>query len=390
MNVALQHLPTREQIVRMLAADREHAFRRGVWTVIEAANLYIKEAVVHYGAGLFEGIRYFQSARGIFLLDEHLERALVGVETLNFEVPDGYEDVGWRGFIFGDFREATLLTVALNPGMNSYVRPWFGRGLRRTPPPPHTLGSGLHVRAWHPDTSHRMWTDYAVVTEHWPEYISGDNLVAIIYRQFERPTNRVLPTWMKGVAGYVTGQMASDAAAKAGANEAMMGRTEPDGVWYNLDGPGQAIAIVENGVFVTPDPRVAEILPSTQSAWFTNVVAPRLGLEVRYGDLTTERIAGASELLYIGSATGIKAFGELWDGDPKLGGRRHVIGDGRPGPIFQELYAQYQLAARGGQYQKDITAVPDRSYAVERAASLTLRSLGQNTDLLCYLPTSLR
>ncbi|MBI4092742.1 MAG: aminotransferase class IV [Candidatus Kerfeldbacteria bacterium] len=386
MSVALQHLPTREQIARMLASDIEHAFRRGAWTNIEAGNLCIKEAAVHYGAGLFEGIRYFLQAGGIFLLDEHLERAVVGAETLRLEIPDGYEHIGWRGFMFGDFREAILITVALNPGMNSYVRPWFGRGLRRTPPPPHTIGSGLHVRSWDPDPKKRCWTDYAVVTEHWPGYIAvadGSTAIAMIYHQFERPLNRFFPTWMKGIAGYVTGTMASDEAAMVGANEAMMGRFGSDGQWRNLDGPGQAIAIVEDGAFITPDPAQSEILPSTQCAWFMQTVAPRIGLAVKYGDLPTDRIAGASELLYIGSATGIKAFGELWDGDPAQGGTRYVIGTGRPGPVYQELHAHYELAREGQAYAESITGVPPRGQAIKLAVERTLTALKRDPSLSC-------
>jgi branched-subunit amino acid aminotransferase/4-amino-4-deoxychorismate lyase len=342
----------------------ELAFYNGRFGDIHQFGFNVKSALAHYAAAIFEGVRFFRRA-GIFLPDPHRDRFRLSFQTYRFEVPEGFS--GLDGFL-QYFWDAARLVVAINSAKDPkdpdlYLRPFAGRGVRVS------SGSGLHVRSWDPDPRQRVLTDYLVVTERWPSYIATD---AVIYREFERPTRRFAPVWAKGSMNYPNGTNASNRAVQLGGNEALMIRTSADGTVYALDGPGQAIAIVENGVAISPDPEASDILESTQMLWFKNRVAPRLGIKFIFDDVPLPRLLAADELLYMGSATGMVAFGEVWDELPDGSLVKHRIGTGVSGPVYRAFRNEYDLAKDGRGYDDDFEQVPSTSWAIREVAERML------------------
>lgn len=360
-----------ETVIGRINTIVELAFFNGQFGDVHQFGLNLKVASAHYAAAIFEGIRYFDRA-GIFLLDPHRDRFRRSFETYRFEVPPGFTSLD-RFLQY--FWNAARLVVAVNRAKNLqdpdlYIRPFAGRGVRAS------SGSGLHVRSWDPDPSQRVQTDYLVVTERWPSYIATDGQppVAVVYREFERPTKRCAPVWAKGSMNYVIGTNASNRAMQLGGNEALMIRTGSDGTVFALDGPGQAIAIAEQGVVITPDPDASDILESTQMWWFKERVAPKLGLKFVYGDVPLDRLLAADELLYMGSATGVVAFGQVWDGLPDGSLTKHRIGTGVSGPVYRAFRNEYDLAKNGQKYGDDFEAVPSTAQAIREVAERMLET----------------
>ncbi len=361
------------EVVERINSWAEVAMFNGQIGALAQFGIDLKAHLAHYASSVFEGKRFFAQAGGIFLDAEHNQRLAHSCRELRFEVPEGFKS--FEGFVrfLSDIEQ---LVIAVNSAKDPkdpdlYIRSWLGRGIRST-------GSGLHVRSWHADPAKRIRTYYGVVTERWPSYLpinEGEAGTALLCRRWERPTRKSAPTSAKCGANYVISTMASDDAAMVGAKEGLMIRTAPDKTVYVLDGPGQAIAIAEHGAVTTPNPESADILRSTTMTWAKEVVAPRLGIPFRYGDITEERLYAADELFFMGSATGFAPFGEVWDQQPDGTIVKRSIGTGQPGPVWAAFREEHRKATTGLDYHDHIALVPSSRRALHSLAERVLDQL---------------
>lgn len=361
------------EVIQLVNSWPEAAIFNGRIDGLAQFGIDLKAHLAHYASSVFEGKRYFAQAGGIFLDEEHNQRLVNSCRELRFEVPEGFTSFEKFVRFLSDIEQ---LVIAVNSAKDRddpdlYVRPWVGRGIRDS-------GSGLHVRTWHVDPSKRIRTYYGVMTERWPAYLpigEGEAGTAFLCRRWERPTRKTAPINAKCSANYVISTMASDDAAMVGAKEGLMIRTAPDGTVYVLDGPGQAIGIVENGVVTTPNPESSDILRSTTMTWAKEIVAPRLGILFRDGDIPEERLYAADELFFMGSATGFAPFGEVWDQKPDGTMMKHIIGTGKPGAVWAAFREEHRKATTGLDYHDNVTLVPSRKSALHAIAERVLEQL---------------
>jgi branched-chain amino acid aminotransferase len=269
----------------------------------DAAQVHVMTHTLHYGLGVFEGIRCYEGADGvsaIFRLHEHLERLFGSAHILDLAMPYTREELA----------EACCGTVRANHLRECYLRPiaFLGDG-----------DMGL---------SARPATRVAIAAWPWGAYLGDEGLrngVRLKTSSFQRFHPNTLLTKAKAVGHYVNSILAAQEARGGGYDEALL--LDVDG--YVSEASGENIFIAKQGIVkTTPLPTVL--------GGITRDAALRLlgdlGVAVREERFTRDEVYLADEAFFTGTAVEITPVREL-------DGRR--IGTGRPGPItarLQELF----------------------------------------------------
>jgi branched-chain amino acid aminotransferase len=198
------------------------------------AKVHVGVHGLHYGSGVFEGIRCYETEKGpaIFRLRDHLERLGNSAKILFMELP----------YTLGELREATHELVAANGLASCYIRPiaFYGYG-------------ELGVAA----TGNPV--DVVIMSYPWGAYLGEEgqnNGITTTISSWERVGPNVIPHAAKATGIYLNSMLATTEARKAGYDEAIMLST--DG--FIADGPGETVFIVKDGYVCTP-PLAMSILP---------------------------------------------------------------------------------------------------------------------------------
>ena len=275
----------------------------------DAAQVHVMTHTLHYGLGVFEGIRCYEGAHGvsaIFRLHEHLERLFGSAHILDLAMPYTREELA----------EACRDTVRANHLRECYLRPiaFLGDG-----------DMGL---------SARPATRVAIAAWPWGAYLGDEGLrhgVRLKTSSFQRFHPNTLLTKAKAVGHYVNSILAAQEARGGGYDEALL--LDVDG--YVSEASGENIFIVKQGmVKTTPLPTVL--------GGITRDAALRLlgdlGVAVREERFTRDEVYLADEAFFTGTAVEITPVREL-DG--------RGIGTGRPGPITARLQELFFAVVRG-------------------------------------------
>lgn len=262
---------------------------------------------LHYGTGVFEGIRsYATMDQGpvVFRLDDHLRRFFYSAEFLNMHMP----------FSLTQLKNVTRKLVRENELEDCYIRPiaFFGSGKM-----------GLS-----PDTNK---ISVAVACWDWILQNGASGGVKVCTSSFIRPHPMSVPVEAKISGNYVNSVLAHQEARRRGFDEALL----LDHQGYVAEGPGENIFLVENGVLITPAKN--SILPGITRDSIMNLSRDS-GLRVIEKSVLPEDLIRADELFFVGTAAEIWPIVEL-DGVE--------IGNGKIGPITDELKGEYQELVRG-------------------------------------------
>jgi len=276
----------------------------------DEARVHVLTHTLHYGLGVFEGIRCYEGRDGrsaIFRLREHVERLFGSAHVLDLAMPWSREQV----------TEACRETVRANRLRECYLRPiaFLGdgeMGLSARPP------TRLAIAAW-----------------PWGAYLGDDGLkhgVRMKTSSFQRFHPNTLLTKAKAVGHYVNSILAAQEARAAGCDEALL--LDVDG--YVSEASGENIFIVQQGVVkTTPLPTVLGGI--TRDAALR--LLADLGIPTREERFTRDEIYLADEAFVTGTAVEITPIREL-------DGRR--IGPGKPGPVTAQLQELFFAIVRGG------------------------------------------
>ncbi len=269
----------------------------------DEATVHVLTHTLHYGLGVFEGVRCYEGHDGrpaIFRLREHIDRLLGSAHVLDLPMPFGRDAL----------MAACLETVRANRLRACYLRPIA------------FLGDGEMGLSARPPTR------VAVAAWPWGSYLGDEGLkhgVRLKTSSFARFHPNTMLTKAKAVGHYVNSILAAREARIAGYDEALL--LDVDG--YVSEASGENIFIVTGGVVrTTPLPTVlAGITRDTVLA-----LCADLGMPTRQERFTRDEVYLADEAFFTGTAAEVTPIRELDD-------RR--IGDGRPGPIttrLQELF----------------------------------------------------
>lgn len=281
----------------------------GTFVPWDEATVHVLTHTLHYGLGVFEGIRCYEGHDGrpaIFRLREHVDRLLGSAHVLDLPMPYGRDAL----------MAACIETVRANGLRACYLRPiaFLGDG-----------EMGL---------SARPATRVAIAAWPWGSYLGDEGLkhgVRLKTSSFARFHPNTMLTKAKAVGHYVNSILAAREARIAGYDEALL--LDVDG--YVSEASGENIFIVTDGVVRTTS------LPTVLAGITRDTVltlCADLGIPTRQERFTRDEVYLADEAFFTGTAAEVTPIRELDD-------RR--IGDGRPGPITQRLQELFFRIVQG-------------------------------------------
>jgi branched-chain amino acid aminotransferase len=273
------------------------------------ATTHVLTHTLHYGMGVFEGVRAYETERGpaIFRLQEHTDRLFNSAHIFMMKMP---------------YDKATLMqaqceVVKQNQLASGYIRPivFYGpeaMGLSAT-----TLSVHIAVAAW-----------------SWGTYLGADSLetgIRVKTSTFTRHHVNINMCRAKSVTTYANSILAHQEVAQNGYNEALL--LDVDG--YVAEGSGENIFIVKKGKIYTPD--LTSCLEGITRASVMEL-ANELGIPVIEKRITRDEIYCADEAFFTGTAAEVTPIREL---------DNRMIGSGKRGPITAQLQSLFFDCVKG-------------------------------------------
>lgn len=273
------------------------------------ARVHVLTHTLHYGLGVFEGLRAYRTAAGpaIFRLDDHLQRLFDSAHILGLE----------HGFAADTIAGACRQVVASNALEAGYLRPLFFLGSEKLGIDP--VGTQVHamVAAW-----------------PWSAYLGKDALEAgirIKISSFARHHVNVQMCRSKSVSTYANSILATREARADGYDEALL--LDTDG--FVAEGAGENVFMVRRGILHEP-----EITSALDGVTRRTVLAlaGEMGWPVVSRRITRDELYCADEVFFTGTAAEITPVVEV---------DRRRVGDGRPGPLTRTLQERYFACVHG-------------------------------------------
>ncbi|MDA2916985.1 branched-chain amino acid transaminase [Nitrospinae bacterium AH_259_B05_G02_I21] len=288
----------------------------------EAATTHILTHTLHYGLGIFEGIRCYKTDRGpaIFRLQEHIDRLYQSAKITRMTIPYRPEEL----------IEATFDLIRVNGLDECYIRPIAFLGYGRMGLNPIGLPVSVAVAVW-----------------PWGAYLGEEGLTKGIRAKissFTRHHTNVTMTKAKVCGNYANSQLAKAEAIEHGYDEAIM--LDP---WGNVaEGSGENIFIVRHGELKTP-PLMAILEGITRDSVIE--LARSMDISVREENFSRDELYVAEEAFFTGTAAEVTPIREV-DG--------RTIGPGKPGHMTTKLQQLFfdVVAGRDPAHEHWLTYVP--------------------------------
>ncbi len=296
----------------------------------EDAKIHVLTHGLHYGTGVFEGERAYDTERGpaIFRHRDHLERLFDSAELYYMPVP----------FELEQLRAATHELIAANSLQECYIRPIIYRGYGQMGLYPLDVPVDVTIAAW-------PWGAYL------GEQAKLEGVRAKVSSWRRIPHDSLIPH-AKASGQYLNNVLAKIEASKAGYQEAIL----LDAHGFVSEGSGENIYAIRSGRIVTP-PQTAGILDGVTRRSVIQI-ARDLGYEVIERDLARAELSLADEVFMSGTAAELVPVREIDD---------HPIGQGRPGPGFRQIQSVFDdvLHGRDPRYADwlDIVEIPSHQTA---------------------------
>ena len=283
-------------------------WKNGSFQSWDDSNVHILSHTLHYGTGVFEGVRAYKTSNGpaIFRLKEHTNRLFSAADKINIKIPFSKDELN-------RIQCEILNKNSLDEG---YIRPIVYLG-----------NEGLGLRA--KDLS----VNVAVAAWEWPSYMDpkakekGISVIKSSHRQYENP----LHSGNKIIGTYFSNTMALHEAIDRGADEAIM--LDKNG--YISEGSGENIFLVKNNVIYTPTTDHCLNGITRQSVI---QMAKDLNISVREQNIKFDDLVQADEAFFTGTAVEITPITSL-DG-------KH-INDGKKGQVTNQLQEKFQEIISG-------------------------------------------
>jgi len=276
----------------------------------DEAKIHILTHALHYGTGVFEGIRCYKTIDGqaVFRLPEHIQRLLDSGKIYFMDLRYSKEQL----------QEAVIDTIKANEIEECYVRliAYYGYGKMGVNPMPNKVSVAI-----------ALW--------NWDEYLRADNLnygIRMMVSSWARIDGRSMPVHAKATANYANSALARVEALKSGFDEAIM---------LNVNGmvveaSAENIFIVKDNVLITAPIMSGALNGITRDSILTLARDNRISCEIR--DISRDELYLADEVFLTGTAAEIKSVVEI---------DNRTIGDGKVGAISQRLKMLYESVVHG-------------------------------------------
>jgi branched-chain amino acid aminotransferase len=269
----------------------------------DMAQVHVLTHSLHYGLGVFEGIRCYETELGpaVFRLKEHVKRLFSSARIFLIEIPFSEKDI----------EEAIIETIRINRMKECYIRPlvYIGYG-----------SMGVHPKDNPVKVSVAVW--------NWGAYLGEEGIksgIRIKVSSYIRNNVNAQMTRAKVCGYYVNSQLAKKEALSCGYDEALLLDTEG----YVSEGSGENIFIVRDGILKTT-PLTTILQGITRDS--IKEIARNEGIQVMEERFTRDEVYIADEAFFTGTAAEVTPIREV-DG--------RTIGDGRPGRVttkFQSIF----------------------------------------------------
>jgi len=270
----------------------------------EKAQVHVLTHTLHYGTGVFEGIRAYETPKGtaVFRLTEHIERLFRSAHILGMEIP----------YTVNELVQATKDTVASTGLPSVYVRPlaYYGYG-----------EMGLNTLPCSVDVAIACWP--------WGAYLGDDALtkgVRMKISSWTRHDHNTMPPAAKTVGNYVNSSLAKVEALRAGYDEAIM--LAPNGLVAECT--GENIFCSRNGIILTPPLSAGALEGITQNS--VMAIGADLGFDIRVDNIARSDLYIADEIFVCGTAAEVSAVNSVDD--------RAVPAPGKATTAIGQMYAQ--------------------------------------------------
>jgi branched-chain amino acid aminotransferase len=298
----------------------------GEFVAWEDAKVHVLTHALHYGTGVFEGIRAYETPNGtaIFRNQDHLERLEKSAKLYYMEVPYAREQL----------REVTHELIARNGFKSCYIRPLVWRGYGPMGLNPLDNPVEAMVAVW-----------------EWGAYLGEEgkrNGVRARTSSYRRISSESLIPHSKASGQYLNSVLAKIESVKAGYEEAIL----LDDKGYVCEGTGENVFVIKDGVIHTPGQADAILDGINRKSCIQ--IARDLGYEVIERNIARAELALADEVFLTGTAAELTPMREIDD-----------IEIGQPGPITREIQGVFEdaLCGRDARYADWLDLVPVPSQA---------------------------
>src|ERR671910_2150914 len=272
------------------------------------ARIHVGTHTLHYGTGVFEGIRAYETSQGpaVFRLSDHIVRLHNSAKILGMSIP----------YTVDELVEATKATVASTGLPACYVRPiaYYGYG-----------EMGLNTMPCSVDVAIMCWP--------WGAYLGDDALskgVRLKTSSWTRHDHNIMPPAAKTTGNYVNSSLAKVEALKAGYDEAIL----LNRAGFVAECTGENIFVARHGRLVSPPLSAGALEGITQDT--VMMIARDFGFEVALGDLSRSDLYIADEMFVCGTAAEVSSVTSVDD--------RPIPG---PGPMTTAIGEEYHRVVRG-------------------------------------------
>lgn len=274
------------------------------------AKIHVLSHGLHYGSGVFEGIRAYQTDQGpaVFRLEDHVERFFESAKMLMMDMP----------FSRSEIIQAIKDVVRENRLESCYIRPIAFLGYGEMGLNPLPCATQVAIAAW-----------------PWGAYLGDEGLangIRVKISSWQRHDPNAIPPAIKCTGMYVNSSLAKVEAVKAGYDECIM--LSPQG--YVSECTGENIFVIKGRRLITPPISSGALNGITRNSIMA--IASDLGLDAHEGNLLRSDLYLADEVFLTGTAAEVVPVASVDDRDVK---------NGRPGPITQELQGIYFEAVKG-------------------------------------------
>ena len=272
------------------------------------AKVHVLTHTLHYGTGVFEGIRAYETKDGpaVFRLTDHMKRLHNSAKIVGMDLPYSVDELV----------DAVKQTVKSTGLPSCYIRPlaYYGYGQM-----------GLNTLPCKVDVAIACWP--------WGAYLGDDAVqkgVRMNIPSWTRHDHNTMPPAAKTVGNYVNSSLAKVEALKAGYDEAIM--LSPNGLVAECT--GENIFCVRNGVIMTPPLSAGALEGITQSS--VTKIARDLGYEIRVENIARSDLYIADEIFVCGTAAEVGSVNSVDERTIPC-----------PGPMTKAIAATYAKAVRG-------------------------------------------
>ena len=274
------------------------------------AKIHVLSHALHYGSGVFEGIRAYETARGaaVWHLEEHLHRLFRSAKLYHMDLPFSYDELV----------RATTDVIKANGLTSCYVRPIAFRGYGEMGVNPLNAPINVSVAVW-----------------PWGAYLGEEALeqgVRIKISSWRRNSQNALPAAAKANGQYINSVLAKVESLKAGYDEAIM----LNEAGFVTDGSGENVFIVRDGVLFTPPTQAGCLDGITRGTVIT--LAREREYVVREENLVRTDLYNADECFFTGTAAELTPIREVDD---------RQVGAGHRGAVTKELQDAFFAATKG-------------------------------------------